>query len=1152
MDVEGEPKRRSGRLATKKVMNYNEDNAYVFHSELQIAEDNSGLQIAEDNSGDSNSSNPPRSGKDEDFTPNLLPEPIAARRSRRQRKPRTFYQNEQATELIQRQIDNARNRKRRSLGAEKEDDMGESGEDDDEDDDDDYEEHSGDVEEAERDAREDQMAPGQEMQEQEAEEEDDEEVDLDASGLRRSTRLKGRARVKYFSDTENGFNTRRRSSKRKRSQLITSDGEFELAEEDIKVRRSRRQRRNVQRYQPTFFRSTPDNTGPTRDDASYFSWPDDRKRHKKRRRKRKHVAYNDSSSSSASSSDDAFERRKSRRRARDREKIKPINLQDLGLYDERAAPEIASRKKAKSADITPLKIDMNVDWSVVGGLKGHVDKLKEMVVLPLLYPQEFAKFRIQPPRGVIFHGPPGTGKTLVARVLAAEASKLDKKVAFYMRKGADCLSKWVGEAERQLRLLFSEAYKNQPAIIFFDEIDGLAPVRSSRQDQIHSSIVSTLLALMDGLDSRGQIVIIGATNRIDSIDPALRRPGRFDRELVFNLPSRNARKQIFNIHTLNWIPKPAEVDLEALATRTAGYCGADIEGLCREAFLNCFRRTYPQVYDSSKKIQINQDRLVVCMVDFDAAFHDVVPSSRRSNVVHARPLESYVEPLLRRQFADILKLQKSMFPLTLTTVSQRVNKERAQETGFLKNNVRPISPRILLHGNAGMGQSMIGPALLHSLEEFPCFSIDLPTLAGDASTRSHDECLFNVIKEARRNSPSVLYWPRINSWWNSLPMVTTNNVIELLTDLPDDICIYVLATAEVNREDLDPELAKLFSVDNSVEMVFPTTFQIKEFWNGFKMECLRLPQSATLLEPPPEVETVPEENPKEQQSVPQSKSMDPRLSEDLMNFTRLRIFLRSVCSRLNKHFRKFYKPIDVPDAVVQTTIGLREIREMVNESKDAEPMTIKTFLDSIDTLVREVKESTDLEQDAGKEYVNEVCHLQDTALCMIMNADMSLCEACDIAAKSARWQKDSQKEDEENMDEEEEEELEKGNELEEEVENVENDDEDKKEIKQEDDKPEESQTNEEAIVEPSPPDLLAKDDAEMELEDKVVEIEPLRIKAEELDATIDRLITKSVDKDFPTIKRWYFRCSVILHKFSDRTNRLEMTHNLKQEIDTFT
>src|SRR3984885_12597755 len=197
-----------------------------------------------------------------------------------------------------------------------------------------------------------------------------------------------------------------------------------------------------------------------------------------------------------------------------------------------------------------------------------------MTLLPLLYPEVFQRFSVTPPRGVLFHGPPGTGKTLLARALAASCRSNGKQIcmlllflyssqliifmflqAFFMRKGADCLSKWVGEAERQLRLLFEEARNSQPSIIFFDEIDGLAPVRSSKQEQIHASIVSTLLALMDGMDGRGQVVVIGATNRPDAVDPALRRPGRFDREFYFPLPATEARRKIIDIHTKGWKPE---------------------------------------------------------------------------------------------------------------------------------------------------------------------------------------------------------------------------------------------------------------------------------------------------------------------------------------------------------------------------------------------------------------------------------------------------------------------------------------------------------------------------------------------------------------------------------------------------------------------
>ena len=226
-----------------------------------------------------------------------------------------------------------------------------------------------------------------------------------------------------------------------------------------------------------------------------------------------------------------------------------------------------SQREMLRVDAIPLAVDSTIDFASVGGLEEHIKALKEMVVLPLLYPEVFARFDAQPPSGVLFTGPPGTGKTLTARALANSLSSglmsagaasggggafqgvNGGKVSFFMRKGADCLSKWVGEGERQLRLLFEQAKRYQPSIIFFDEIDGLAPVRSVKQDQIHASIVSTLLALMDGLDARGHVVVIGATNRPDAIDPALRRPGRFDRELVFTLPDARARRAILDIHT---------------------------------------------------------------------------------------------------------------------------------------------------------------------------------------------------------------------------------------------------------------------------------------------------------------------------------------------------------------------------------------------------------------------------------------------------------------------------------------------------------------------------------------------------------------------------------------------------------------------------
>jgi hypothetical protein len=213
----------------------------------------------------------------------------------------------------------------------------------------------------------------------------------------------------------------------------------------------------------------------------------------------------------------------------------------------------------------------------IAGMDGFVRKLKEMIVFPLIYPHLFEKLNISLPRGVLFHGPPGTGKTLMARLLAEACSSSTRKVTFFMRNGSDCLSKWIGEAERNMRLLFKKAKECQPAIIFFDEIDGLAPERTGRQDQSHISLVSTLLALMDGLDDRGQVVVIGATNRIHSIDSALRRPGRFDREFFFGLPDEPGRTKILQIHTKTWDPPIDGALAQELASRTSGFSGADMK-----------------------------------------------------------------------------------------------------------------------------------------------------------------------------------------------------------------------------------------------------------------------------------------------------------------------------------------------------------------------------------------------------------------------------------------------------------------------------------------------------------------------------------------------------------------------------------------------
>jgi SpoVK/Ycf46/Vps4 family AAA+-type ATPase len=438
------------------------------------------------------------------------------------------------------------------------------------------------------------------------------------------------------------------------------------------------------------------------------------------------------------------------------------------------APNVGKVKDHKAlADADPLGVDLTVNFSQVGGMEGHIEQLKEMVQLPLLYPDMFTRFHVTPPRGVLFHGPPGTGKTLLARALANSVGFGGRKITFYMRKGADALSKWVGEAEKQLRLLFEEARKTQPSIIFFDEIDGLAPVRSSKQEQIHASIVSTLLALMDGMDGRGQVIVIGATNRPDNIDPALRRPGRFDREFYFPLPDVDARKAILDIHTRDW---GLSQDFKmSLAKDAKGYGGADLRALCTEAALNAIQRTYPQIYFSKEKLVVDPEKVNVQMTDFVIAKKKIVPSSERSSTSGAASLPKYIEPLLRNQFRAITERLDSAFPRKpkVTALDEAMYEPYDDEDfGFDReqlyqefDNSRAFRPRLLVCGAQGMGQSYISAAILHYFEGVHVQNFDLPTIIGDSrvSIRSVIQLCFTTATNSIAASRASLNGPLCRS-----------------------------------------------------------------------------------------------------------------------------------------------------------------------------------------------------------------------------------------------------------------------------------------------------------------------------------------------------------------------------------------------------
>ncbi|KAL8913993.1 MAG: hypothetical protein Q9171_001244 [Xanthocarpia ochracea] len=478
------------------------------------------------------------------------------------------------------------------------------------------------------------------------------------------------------------------------------------------------------------------------------------------------------------------------------------------------------KDKQALADADPLGVDQNINFDSVGGLKGHIDQLKEMVSLPLLYPEIFQRFHVTPPRGVLFHGPPGTGKTLLARALASSVSSEGRKVTFYMRKAGDALTKWVGEAER------------------------LAPVRSSKQDQIHASIVSTLLALMDGMDGRGQVIIIGATNRPDSVDPALRRPGRFDREFYFPLPNLETRRSILDIHTKGWDPPLTSNFKDEIATLTKGYGGADLRALCTEAALNAVQRTYPQIYTSNVKLQINPATIRVTAKDFMISVKKIVPSSERSTSSGAAPLPSHIEPLLRQPLSEIKIILNEMLPQTKrSTALEEAEFEDAEDAEDDKGieaermqqefeRSRVFRPRLLLKGLPGMGQPYLAAALLNHLEGMHVQSFDLPTLLSD-STRSAEAAVIQLFTEVRRRKPSIIYIPNVDVWFETVGEAVISTFTGLLRTLAPTDPVMLLGVLECGTNQVDPRMTQAlfgFSRRNQFEVQRPPEASRRQYF----------------------------------------------------------------------------------------------------------------------------------------------------------------------------------------------------------------------------------------------------------------------------------------------------------------------------------
>src|SRR5204862_2727915 len=265
-----------------------------------------------------------------------------------------------------------------------------------------------------------------------------------------------------------------------------------------------------------------------------------------------------------------------------------------------------------------------ITYEDIGGLKNEVQKVREMIELPLRHPEIFERIGIEAPKGVLLYGPPGTGKTLLAKAVANETN-----ANFYSIGGPEIMSKFYGESEERLRETFKQAQENSPSIIFIDEIDSIAPKREEVSGDVEKRVVSQLLTLMDGIESRGKLVVIGATNRPNAIDPALRRPGRFDREIEIGVPDRDGRLEVLEIHTRG-MPLAEDVDLKKLADVTHGFVGADLEALAKEAAIRALRRILPEINLEAQSIPGDiLNKIIVKMADFQDGLKEIEPSGMR-------------------------------------------------------------------------------------------------------------------------------------------------------------------------------------------------------------------------------------------------------------------------------------------------------------------------------------------------------------------------------------------------------------------------------------------------------------------------------------------------------------------------------------------
>jgi transitional endoplasmic reticulum ATPase len=422
----------------------------------------------------------------------------------------------------------------------------------------------------------------------------------------------------------------------------------------------------------------------------------------------------------------------------------------------------------------------------IGGLHEEIQRVREMVELPLRHPELFQRLGIEPPKGVLLHGPPGCGKTLLARAVANES-----EANFFSINGPEIMSKFYGESEARLREIFQQAQQNSPSIIFIDELDAIAPKREEVTGEVERRVVAQLLALMDGLSGRGNVIVIGATNRPSALDPALRRPGRFDREIEIGVPDKQGRHEILQIHTRG-MPLAEDVDLKKLADMTHGYTGADVSALGRETAMKALRRYLPQINLEEERIPPSVlEKMEVTMEDFTGAYKEVTPTAMR---------EVYIE-VPTTHWTDIGGLEEVKQDLKEAVEWPIKNPEM-----FTRLGIRPPKG-ILLYGPPGCGKTLLARAVATE-SEANFITIKGPEIFSKWVGES-EKAIREVFRKARMAAPAVIFFDEIDS---ILPRrgigfsdsgVSERVISQLLTEMDGIVNLEdIVVIAATNRPDM--------------------------------------------------------------------------------------------------------------------------------------------------------------------------------------------------------------------------------------------------------------------------------------------------------------------------------------------------------------